>query len=243
MPSALPRKTRRQLLDELSEAVTDLVEAQEATERYYVWSKMRHKKWRMHHTAHPSLLDMLRERAEPSTQRGDIIGGGRRSGDAPPAPVDMRAVGALSVIRHNATVWLGTFGAKPSTSLDDDLVRLRGYGERSDQLTLVKLVRSVRAMRSTASTVAGWEVSPDPSGVRCPNCGKLPGPHRGLRIWLEKERAGCLSCGYIWQSGQLAILARRIEAEQRGQDAPAPVSETPAGVPVDTGSDGGEDGG
>lgn len=207
------RKSKGELLRDLADHVGELVDASQHTERYYVW-KGGHKDWRSHTADHPSLLDQLRERADPSfRQRGDMIPfGADRAFQSSPA-VDINAVGTMHTIAHAARRFLLDNGGRIAAGwqLEDLLRALVGVAGNADRDAVGDMVRAANEWRSEALTRCGWQTSI--AGTRCPEC-RAPSGVRGLRIRVDRESALCVSCGTAWSAATMGILGRRIEADR-----------------------------
>lgn len=206
-------KSKGELLRDLADHVGELVDPSTHTERYYVW-KGGHKDWRSHRTEHPSLLDQLAERTNPTfRERGDMIpfGNDRAFQSSPSA--DLNAVACQHTIAAAARRFLLDHGGRvmPGWSLADMLRALVGLAGKLDRDEVADMVKAANEWRSEALTRCGWQTSV--AGVRCPEC-RAPAGVRGLRIRVDRESATCVSCGTAWSAATMGILGRRIAAER-----------------------------
>jgi hypothetical protein len=212
-------KSRGELLRDLADHVDELVDSRQHTERYYVWVGG-HKDWRAHKTDHESLLDQLRDRADPTFRaRGDMIPfGADRAFQSSPA-ADINAIGTLQMIALGARQLVVEMGGLPSGT-EATLRALVGLAANLDHGPLADLVKAVNAWRSEALTRCGWQTSV--VGVRCPEC-RAPSGVRGLRIRVDRESAMCVSCGTAWSAATMGILGRRIAEDQAQSATPPPL--------------------
>jgi hypothetical protein len=70
------------------------------------------------------------------------------------------------------------------------------------------LLGDLRAWRTWAATVTGWERPADAPRAACPHCGKI----NMLRVRLARSTGCCLNCGAWWDDATIGILAEHIRA-------------------------------
>lgn len=154
---------------------------------------------RRHVTNHPSLLDQLREMADPSNGK---IPGGPRGKPGPSPAAQLAATHLLATITREAHEWL-TFGdVAVRATLEENIRALVGYASSVDDPR--QLSGAVATWRSRIRVAVGWDSPAFRPAARCPviKCDAPPGDGSGLRIRSDGDVAWCVSCGTRWSDTQ-----------------------------------------
>jgi hypothetical protein len=220
------RPTRDDLVTSVVDCAAELTEPYDHAEPYAQWpcdkrgrKRRRVRVWRTHHAC---LIDQLADALDPAFAHTDDSGPiGARTPDGS-EPVALAALAALDFIANGAGHWLDELGVRDQGvgrwwTLHGDIRRVVAEARHLDDRRLRRLAAAVCLWREVARHYTGWDRRPWAPAVHCPHCGNLPGERAGLRVWLDRREARCLSCGTDWiGDGPLAKLGEMI-AEDRAR--------------------------
>jgi hypothetical protein len=214
--------SRDELISDARSCADDLTEPYRHAEPFVVWRTdsrgRKRRRIRLHHTEHPCLLDQLADAIDPTFRQS----GGSPIGAKTPAsgePISVAASAALGFITDAVTRWrdrlnISDDGRHRWFTLHGDVRRLAAEAARLDRDRLARLAADLCLWRGVARHYCGWDRRPWTPDVRCPRCARLPGDRSGLRVWLDRRFARCLSCGVEWDgAAPLAQLGRMIAHE------------------------------
>ena len=193
----------------LAEHIGQLTAHHHHVEPYYTWTPSRHRRWRNHIAWHAPLLVQLRQATHPVA--GDDTRGARHGKPAPAAaPANLDALDRMRAIETQVADWLGIFQLPTRGMLEDDLRALVGATATATPEARERLAADVDRWRLWCLTLAGWRTPPWRPNAPCPHCEVLPGDRVGLRVRLDRSTACCVSCGAVWGSDTVGVLADHV---------------------------------
>ena len=203
---------RRTALEELTDAVDELVQPRTHREPYAhlvgnTWIHDRH----VTHVA--SLLDQLEIAVEPS---GSTVGGHRVPSSTPAARMD--AINALIVIDTEVSQEVQTYLGQDRGTIPSNLRALVGLAAELGILDQKAMARSARRWRTMAAIVTGWEVAPRRLHNSCPLCACKG----SLRVRIDTDMGTatglCVECQETWDEHTIGLLAAHIRSENNDLD-------------------------
>lgn len=166
----------------------------------------------------PSLLDQLASAVVPGEAYTEDEPSARGSfGSRPAARLD--AVDRLLAIEAGAAMWVRDGGMTLRDEPARNVRAMVGFAPILGSTFQARMLADLRAWRTWAATVTGWERPPDAPRAACLNCGKI----NTLRVRLDRETACCMDCGAWWDRTTIGILAAHITAtaDRTGLDTKA----------------------
>lgn len=160
----------------------------------------------------PSLLDQLARAVVPGESYSEQEGSRGAFESRPAARLD--AVDRLIAIEAGAAMWCTrarlTLRDSPAGNIRSMVGAAPTIGSDNQQW----LLGDLRAWRTWAATVTGWERPADAPRASCPHCAKI----NMLRVRLARKSGCCLACGAWWDDATIGILAEhiRLTAEAKG---------------------------
>lgn len=208
----------------MADTLTDIAEAADAltnpthhAEPRWEWDANRNRKTLPPHvTVVPSLIQQLREHAEPGVDGEQGGAGGPRS-----VPVAIDAVSLLAAIGLGAAMRAKRWGINldERTTPEEHLRGLVGLAGRRASDEQIELRRELRSWQWQAEIITGWRSPPRELIAPCPQCSS-----RGTLLAYAAEdnpRARCVGCGAGWaeipqrDEGSIRMLAEHVIAYQR----------------------------
>jgi hypothetical protein len=218
------RPSRDDLIANALDCAAELVDPYTHAEPYPLWRRDRkgrkRRQVKVHRTDHDCLVDQLADAVDPtfaSAAEGVPIGARTPEGSE---PVSLAALAALEFISHAVARWLDQLDVRDQGigrwyTLHGDVRRLVAEARRLDYDRLRRLAAALCVWCEVARHYTGWDRRPWAPAVRCPHCDALPGERAGLRVWLDRREARCLSCSTDWVGdGPLAKLGEMIAEDK-----------------------------
>ena len=197
------------LLADIADTADELTNPRQNVERIQTADPHRNRRTRrIWVVTLPSLLDQLAQAIHPGETyveaETDTSHGSFES--RPAARID--AIDRLLAIEAGAATWCQRTRQPLREHPASNIRALVGTAPTigSDQQT--GLLRDLRAWRTWAATVTGWERPADAPRGACPACGK----RNTLRVRLARQTGCCMACGAWWDHASIGILADHLRA-------------------------------
>ena len=195
------------LLADIADTADELTNPRQNVERIQDTDRSRNKRVRRVWVAVlPSLLDQLARAVQPGESYSEEEAGRTAFESRPAARLD--AVDRLVAIEAGAAGWCTRSGVELRDSPAGNIRSMVGAAPSIGSDNQSMLLGDLRAWRTWAATVTGWERPADAPRASCPHCGKI----NVLRVRLARKTACCLSCGAWWDDTTIGILAEHIRA-------------------------------
>lgn len=218
-----PARTRPQLLTDLADAVTELVEPRHHTE-YLIKTvttsvdanggrrrKAKRTRQRERHTVTlPGLLQSLSNAVVPGAS---ISGAGSSGGFESRPAAELEAVAILRDIARDAQRWGKDLGLTRTATVAGTLRSLVSAPHTDEQLRA--LARDADRWVKRARIATGFDAAPITLGDPCPACGR----RNALTITGDLEKATCDRCGTWWDHDTIGQLAELLRANQTQETA------------------------
>jgi hypothetical protein len=194
------------LMADIADSADELTNPMRIVERIPDTNPYRHKRLRrVWIVTLPSLLDQLAQAIRPGesyvedeTTRGAFA-------SRPAARLD--AVDRFLAIEAGAAMWCATARLQLRVDPAGNIRALVGAAPNLDSGRQRDLRSDLRAWRTWAATVTGWEHPPHVPRAPCPLCDA-----KGtLRMRLDRNTACCMACGSAWDVTNIGLLTEHIK--------------------------------
>lgn len=204
------RPAAAELLD-LADLADELTRPRKHLEPIYDRDKHRNRRMRrVWATDQDSLLDQLARAVIPGEVYAEEGGHTRVAPEScPPARLD--AIDRLLAIEVASARWCASMRLPLRETAPENIRALVGRSGDLDETELRILASEMRAWRTWAATVTGWEIPPARPVAPCLSCGQMG----TLRVREERHTACCMACGSGWDEATIGLLAEHIEAWRR----------------------------
>lgn len=164
----------------------------------------------------PSLLDQLALAVIPGESYIEEEAGRSVFESRPAARLD--AVDRLLAIEVGAAAWCRRSGLVLRDTTVGNIRAMVGAASAIGSDNQAQLLGDLRAWRTWAATLTGWERPPDAPRAACPSCAKF----NTLRIRLARRTGCCVACGAWWDDTTIGLLAEhiRLTTETTGDTRP-----------------------
>lgn len=195
-----------EILQDIADTADELTDPRQHVERIHDRdTEHRNKRLtRVWITTMPSLLDQLAEAVIPGESYVEEESTRQGFGPRPPARLD--AVDRLLAIEAGAARWCVSLRMVLRDTAAENIRGLVGAAGTMDSDTRTTLLSELKAWRSWAATVTGWERPPDAPRAPCPNCDA----HGSLRVRLDRKTGCCMQCGAGWDDATIGLLAEHV---------------------------------
>lgn len=204
------------LLLDIADTADELCNPQHRVERIQMPDGHKHLRVRRVWTVTlPSLLDQLAGAVVPGEAYTEDDPGTRGSFESRPA-ARLDAVDRLIAIEAGAAMWCRRTGLALRETPAKNIRAMVGAAPTIGSDNQGALLHDLRAWRTWAATVTGWERPPDAPRVACLACERI----NTVRVRLHRKTACCLACGAWWDETTIGVLAEHIRAnsERIGRD-------------------------
>lgn len=202
------------LLLDIAETADELTNPRRHVERIQDVDKHRHRREsairRVWIAVLPSLLDELAQAVVPGEAYIEDEATRGTFESRPAARLD--AIDRLLAIEAGAAAWCQRSGLQLRDKPAGNIRAMVGAAPTIGSDNQTQLLADLRAWRTWAATVTGWERPPDAPRATCLHCAAL----NTLRVRLDRQTACCMACGAWWDNTTVGLLAEhiRITAER-----------------------------
>lgn len=196
------------LLTDIADTADELTNPQQHIERIQITDAHRNKRLRrLWIVTLPSLLDQLAGAVIPGEAYTEDDSTGRSEFESKPA-ARLDAIDRILAIEAGAALWCHRSGLAPRNDPAANIRAMVGAAPTIGSDNQHAMLSDLRAWRTWAATVTGWERPPDAPRAPCPACDT----RNTLRIRIAHSTACCLHCGAAWDASNAGLLAAHIDS-------------------------------
>lgn len=206
------------VLTDIADLAEELCDPRQHTEYVYEWDRNRNRKPVPIRTVQNGLLVQLRAAVQPGRTGEDA-----RTVPRSRPPLLLEALDRHIAIATEVNEWLHMLKLENRPSIEQNIRALVGISAQLGHDGQHTLRSNLRAWRTWAAVMSGWELPPFTPFVACPkvSCGA-----KGrLRIDATRKTGYCAACDTIWDDtdGSIGVLAAYISAETEKPHVKVPI--------------------
>lgn len=152
----------------------------------------------------PSLLEQLAHAVIPGESYTEDEAGRSAFESRPAARLD--AVDRLLAIEAGSAMWCRRNGIELRDNPVGNIRTMVGIAGLLGSTSQATMLGDLRAWRTWAATVTGWERPPDAPRATCLHCAA----RNTLRVRLDRQTGCCMACGAWWDHTTIGLLAEHI---------------------------------